>query len=39
MTPRELQAAMRGVLGADPHEAAPARAELDQLMARFPDLA
>ena len=37
MTPRELQAAMRGVLGPDPRAEAPTRDELGSLMTRFPD--
>jgi uncharacterized phage protein (TIGR02216 family) len=37
MTPRELQAAMRGVLGADPGVEAPTRGELAALLIRFPD--
>jgi len=36
MTPRELQAAARGLAGPPPM-AAPARATLNELMQRFPD--
>ena len=37
MTPRELDAALRGRLGSTPGADAPARADLDALLARFPD--
>ncbi len=37
LTPRELAAAVRGRQPARPRAAAPARADLDRLMDRFPD--
>ncbi len=37
MTPRELQAAMRGVLGPGSRQHAPSQAELAALLERFPD--
>ena len=37
MTPRELDAALRGRLGPAPGADAPGRGELDALLARFPD--
>lgn len=37
MTPRELQAAMRGVLGPEPQKGSPTREEMNRLLARFPD--
>ena len=37
MTPKELEAALRGLLGPAHSDAPPPRAALAQLMARFPD--
>jgi uncharacterized phage protein (TIGR02216 family) len=37
LTPRELQAALRGKFGAASDEQAPSRSELDALMRRYPD--
>ncbi len=37
MTPRELEAAIRGRLGLDAPVSAPRRHDLQQLMQRFPD--
>lgn len=37
LTPRELQAALRGKLGVIGASAAPARKDLDALMRRYPD--
>ncbi|KAB2910816.1 MAG: phage tail assembly chaperone [Hyphomicrobiaceae bacterium] len=37
MTPRELQAALRGLLGPAVCDAPPPRSVLAQLMTRFPD--
>lgn len=37
MTPRELDAALRGRLGIGVAAAVPTRADLDQLMRAFPD--
>jgi uncharacterized phage protein (TIGR02216 family) len=37
MTPRELDAAIRGLLGPPAASPTPSRAGLDQLMQRFPD--
>lgn len=37
MTPKELDAAMRGRFGAAAREAPPSHAELSALMQRFPD--
>ncbi|HVZ05139.1 phage tail assembly chaperone [Hyphomicrobium sp.] len=37
LTPRELQAALRGKFGAIGRHAAPAREDLDALMQRYPD--
>lgn len=37
MTPRELEAALRGTFGLGGGNAPPMRSELAQLMSRFPD--
>lgn len=37
MTPRELSAALEGVLGPDTTPGLPSRTDLDRLMLRFPD--
>ena len=37
MTPRELDAAIRGMMGPPATSLTPSRAGLDQLMQRFPD--
>lgn len=37
MTPKELEAALRGFLGSTPADTALPRAALAQLMSRFPD--
>jgi uncharacterized phage protein (TIGR02216 family) len=37
LTPRELQAALRGRLGMAEASRAPTRPELDELMRQFPD--
>lgn len=37
MTPKEIDAALRGRFGFTLHNAVPTRSELDQLMQLFPD--
>lgn len=37
MTPRELEAALKGVAGPRPAGGPPTRGEIDALMGRFPD--
>jgi uncharacterized phage protein (TIGR02216 family) len=37
MTPRELEAALRGLLGPVHHDPAPDRASLARMMSRYPD--